>query len=136
MPADTFLDSNVIIYAVGDDEARREIAATLIARQPAVSSQVLAEVAAVLRRKLQMPRPAVEALLQTVLAHVRCDPVGADTVLAALRIGERYGYGHYDSQIIAAALAAGCELLYSEDLHDGQLIDGTLTIVNPFLRTA
>jgi predicted nucleic acid-binding protein len=41
-------------------------------------------------------------------------------------------YAHYDSQIIAAALAAGCTVLYSEDMQHGQLIDGTLSIVNPF----
>ena len=40
---------------------------------------------------------------------------------------------HYDSQIIAAALTAGCTVLYSEDMQHGQLIDGTLTIVNPFV---
>lgn len=50
-----------------------------------------------------------------------------------MRLGERLGYSHYDSQIIAAALACDCAVLYSEDMQHGQLIDGTLTIVNPFV---
>ena len=85
-----------------------------------------------LRRKFALERPAIERILQAVLVRVRCEPVVAETVLSALRLGERLGYSHYDSQIIAAALAAGCTVLYSEDMQHGQLIDGTLTIVNPF----
>ncbi len=52
---------------------------------------------------------------------------------SALRIAERYGYSIYDALILAAALAAGCDLLYSEDMQDAQTID-SLIIRNPFLR--
>ena len=48
-----------------------------------------------------------------------------------LAVKERFGYSFYDSLIIAAAVAAGCRQLYSEDLQDQQRIDG-LVIVNPF----
>ncbi len=50
---------------------------------------------------------------------------------AGLAIAEQHGYGLYDALIIAAALQAGCKLLYSEDMQDGQAI-GPLTIRNPF----
>ena len=128
-----FLDSNVLLYAVGDDDARRAVAESLIAGHPVVSAQVLAETAAVLRRKFQLERPAIEKILLAVVPRVRCEPVTSQTVLAALRWGEALGYSHYDSQIIAAALEAGCTILYSEDMQHGQLIDGRLTIVNPFV---
>jgi predicted nucleic acid-binding protein len=49
----------------------------------------------------------------------------------ALNIQGRYGYGFYDSLIIAAALEAACSRLISEDFQDGQRIEG-LRIVNPF----
>ncbi len=39
----------------------------------------------------------------------------------------------FDSKIIAAALVAGCSILYSEDMQNGLVIDNRLTIVNPFL---
>ena len=132
MPDRAFLHSNVLIYAVGDDDARRNIADSLIALGPVVSIQVLAETAAVLRRKFQLQPSANIEILQSVLAHVQCEPLTSDIVLSALRIGERLGYAHYDSQIIAAAPAAHCDVLYSEDLQHGQVIDGTLTVVNPF----
>jgi predicted nucleic acid-binding protein len=48
-------------------------------------------------------------------------------------IAEKYRYSFYDSLIISAALSSGCKILFSEDLHHGQLIEGKLKIVNPFL---
>jgi predicted nucleic acid-binding protein len=51
-----------------------------------------------------------------------------------LRIREQYQYHIYDSLMIAAALRASCRTLYSEDMRDGQVIDG-LTIRNPFPKT-
>ena len=51
-----------------------------------------------------------------------------------LRIQVRYGFSFYDSLMVAAALEAGCATLYSEDMQDGQRIEG-LTIRNPFAET-
>lgn len=133
MPGRAFLDSNILIYAVGQDETRRAVADALIVQGAVVSAQVLAETAAVLGRKLHLPGHSVERILVSIAARVHCAPVTAETVLAALRLGERLGYSHYDSQIIAAALACDCAVLYSEDMQHGQVIDGTLTIVNPFV---
>ena len=45
---------------------------------------------------------------------------------------ERYKFSFYDSVIAASALHAGCKILYSEDLQDGQVIDKQLRITNPF----
>jgi predicted nucleic acid-binding protein len=132
MPDKAFLDSNILTYAVGDDDSRRSIADALIVDDATVSAQVLAETAAVLLRKLHLPAISVESILLAISKRVQCEPLTAATVLDALRIGARLGYAHYDSQIIAAALAAGCNVLYSEDMQHGQSIDGKLSIVNPF----
>ena len=58
--------------------------------------------------------------------------VSPPIVYEALRIMERFGYGLFDSQIIAAALACGASTLYSEDLHHGQMVDGKVSIRSPF----
>ena len=47
-------------------------------------------------------------------------------------IAEQRGYGIFDALIVAAALRAGCDTLWSEDMQDGAVIDGRLRIVNPF----
>jgi predicted nucleic acid-binding protein len=46
-------------------------------------------------------------------------------------IAERFGFRIYDSVILAAAIEAGCTMLLSEDMQDGQHV-GSLTIRNPF----
>ena len=132
MPGKAFLDTNILIYAVGDDDVRRAVADALIVQDAVVSAQVLAETASVLGRKLRLPALSVEQILLSIASRVLCEPLTSETVLAAVRLGGRFGYSHYDSQIIAAALAAGCTVLYSEDMQHGQLINGTLTIVDPF----
>ena len=60
-------------------------------------------------------------------------PVTEDTHDRGVDIAERYGFSLYDSLIIAAAREAGCTTLFSEDLQHRQVIDGALTVRNPFV---
>jgi predicted nucleic acid-binding protein len=53
--------------------------------------------------------------------------------VAACQIAEKYHFSFYDSLIIAASLECDCNILYSEDMHHGQIIENKLKIVNPFL---
>ena len=55
------------------------------------------------------------------------------TMHRALDIAARYGFSWYDSLIVATALEAGCDTLYTEDLQHGQVIDNRLTVTNPFV---
>jgi len=63
--------------------------------------------------------------------------VGTDlaTHQKGLLLAERYGLSVWDSMIVAAALAADCDTLFSEDMHDGLMVDGSLTITNPFAKS-
>lgn len=129
-----FLDSNVLVYAYSaSDPPRRERARALVEMSGAtVSAQVLSELANVLLRKFGLERVQVRLRVAEIAERCEVLPVTASIVLEALRIGERYRLSFFDGQIVAAALAAGAETLYSEDLHDGLLIDGRLRVVSPF----
>lgn len=59
-------------------------------------------------------------------------PVNTKTHEIGLRLAERYGFSVYDSFIVAAALQANCDTLWSEDMQHGMLVDQRLRIVNPF----
>jgi predicted nucleic acid-binding protein len=61
-------------------------------------------------------------------------PVTADTIREAVRLAVRYQLSHWDSLIVAAALLADCETLYSEDLQHRQVFDDRLTVINPFVE--
>jgi predicted nucleic acid-binding protein len=133
MPAREFLDTNVLIYAVGKNDPRAAKAEALLANGGIVSVQSLNEFVSVARRKLDVPWNDVKEFLD--LIGILCPnpvPISLGTHREALAIAEKYGYGIYDALIASAALEAGCKTLYSEDLQDGQIINRQLTIRNPF----
>ncbi len=63
----------------------------------------------------------------------RVEIISLPTIQSALDVQDRYRFSWYDSLIIASALEAGCEFLYSEDMQNNQVIEGRLQIVNPFI---
>jgi predicted nucleic acid-binding protein len=131
MPGE-FLDTNVLVYAVTTDP-RAAAARTLLARGCVTSVQALNEFANVARRKLGMSWREVREALAAVRTLCRAIlPVDIETHMDALRIAERHGYAVFDALMIAAALRAGCTVLYSEDMQDGMAIDVRLRIVDPF----
>jgi len=135
MPAKAFFDTNVLIYAVAQDDLRSTQAEELLASGGVLSVQILNEFASVARRKILMSWSDVMEALNAF--RVLCPsprPITLEMHEAALKIAEKHGYNVYDALVISAALEAGCTTLYSEDLHDGQTIDGQLTIRNPFVR--
>jgi predicted nucleic acid-binding protein len=128
-----FLDTNVLVYAVGQRDCRTATAESLLEAGGVISVQVLNELAAVMQRKLRMPwTDIVEALTAIRVLCPAPVPVSVATHDAALRLAGRHRVNIYDALIIAAALEAGCSTLLSEDLQAGQVIDGQLTIRNPF----
>jgi predicted nucleic acid-binding protein len=128
-----FFDTNILIYAVVQDDPRTAAAEALLTEGGVVSVQVLNEFVAVARRKLGMHWKDVTEALHGV--RILCpDPVALTiaTHEVALRIAARHDYRIYDALIIAAALQAGCDVLCTEDMQDGHVIDRRLTIRNPF----
>ena len=132
--ADTFFDTSVLLYLLSADADRADRVEELLAERATISVQVLNEFAAVALRKLRMPVSEVREFLDTVRAVCDVEPVTLATHDRGLAINERYGFWLYDSMIVASALIAAVKILYSEDLQDGQVIDGKLRIVNPFLN--
>lgn len=128
-----FFDTNVLVYIVGQTDERTPAAEALVAGGGVVSVQVLNELASVARRKLRMTWEDIQEALAAI--RVLCPapvPLTIETHEAGLRIAAEYQLHIYDALVAAAALEARCKTLYSEDLQDGQVIDGRLTIRNPF----
>lgn len=129
-----FFDTNVLLYAFARNDPRAAIAESLLAEGGVLGVQTLNEFVAVAVRKLAMPwKEVLEALSALRALCPSPAPITVQTHETALRITGRYGYHIYDSLVIAAALEASCNTLFSEDLQDGQRIEG-LTISNPFAK--
>ena len=130
---DRFLDSNVLIYAYANDH-RRKRATDLIAEGGVISVQSLAEFIHVARRRLKINGHELIRAVQKLTDNLH---VGGSVTLGVLQqglaIAQRYQLSIYDSTLIAVALDSGCDEFLSEDLHHGLVIDGRLTVRNPFL---
>lgn len=133
MPDDVFFDTNILIYAIAQNDARAPVAEALLAKGGAIGVQGLNEFVSVARRKIRMSWPEIHEALEAMLTLCPGPvPIGLTTHQSALEIAERYSYGIYDALVLAAALESKCTVLYSEDFQDGQVIEGKLTIRNPF----
>jgi len=130
--AGEFLDSNILVYAFTTDP-RAARAQALLERGCAISVQGLNEFANVARRKLGKSwdeiRDALAAIC-TVCSNVL--PIDLETHAAALRLAERHGLAFFDALMLASALRAGSDTLWSQDMQHGMRIDGKLRILNPF----
>jgi len=130
MPGE-FVDTHVVIYSFSQDERKQNKALAILAKHPVMSIQVLSETANIMKRKLGFDITVINRLSQECsLLH----PINLNTLNHALGIAERYGFSHYDSLIIAAALQTNCTTLYSEDMQHGQVIEERMIILNPFLQ--
>ena len=138
MTAECFLDSNVLLYAssaAAEDAEKREVAQGLILeRQFAISAQVLQEYVANALRKpaLGISESNIDATFR-LAARVTVQPITLEIVVAAVILRRRYGISQWDATILAAANELGCEIVYSEDMNDGQSY-GDVRVVNPFRK--
>ncbi|MER9679841.1 PIN domain-containing protein [Mesorhizobium sp. M0184] len=128
----SFFDTNVLLYIASGDTAKADRAEAVIADGGAISVQVLNELTNVARRKMQMSWDDTHALLTTLRGLLTVHPLTLETHETGLRLAERYGLSTYDAMIASAAVHAGCDTLWSEDMQHAMALDEGLRIVNPF----
>jgi predicted nucleic acid-binding protein len=132
-----FVDTNVLLYAISHDEGEQDHAErakeVLEARDIATSAQVLQEFYVQATRATRPDRLSHEQAYGLVESFLRFEvqQITTDLVLAAMRLGERFGISYWDAAILEAARAIGCDLVLSEDLSDGAEYLG-VRVENPF----
>ncbi len=140
MTGTVFVDTNVLVYRKDASEPEKQSRAqewmTHLWNEHAgrVSAQVLNEFYVTVTRKLD---PGLDE--ETARGEVRplfaWRPVSTDPVVieTAWRLCDRFHFAFWDGLIVAAALLSGCRYVLTEDLQDGQEVEG-LRIVNPFVH--
>jgi predicted nucleic acid-binding protein len=131
MPA-SFFDSNVLLYFASSDPAKAARAEQVMRPGGVISVQVLNEIASVARRKMKLSWAETHDVLGLVRAQFQVEPLTIETHELGVELAERHRLSIYDSTIVASAILAECDTLLSEDMHDGLVVDGRLTIRNPF----
>jgi predicted nucleic acid-binding protein len=137
--ARTFVDTNVLVYAVAADEPEKQRTARNIVEQGfadgnlVISGQVLLEFYVTVTRKVTDPLNAEDAL-QLVKALSRWEVVSTtpELVAAAIELSVRFQISAWDAAIIEAARTAGCDRVLSEDLSSGQSYESVI-VENPFV---
>ena len=137
-----FVDTNILMYAHDKAAgAKHERARVLVEelwrdRTGVVSTQVLQELAVNVRRKAGRPLDA-KATREIVADYLTWQVIvnGGESILEAIELESRYQISFWDAMVIQAAQLSGAEVLYSEDLSDGQRY-GSVRVINPFLDSA
>ena len=128
-----FFDTNILVYTATSD-AKKQRAVDCLARGGVASVQVLNEFVHVARRKLRHDWPQVELALGLFRASLDdVVPVTLNTHNGAVSLAREHSLSLHDALIVAAAIEAGCDTLFSEDMQHGRSIGGLVT-VNPFLE--
>ena len=133
-----FVDTNILVYAHDVDAGKKHtVSAGVVtelweSRTGIISTQVLQELYVTLTRKVRSPIPGniAKRLIQNYLVWDVAVNSGL-TILRAMEIEKSYSLSFWDALIIAAAYSQNAQIILTEDLNDGQLIEG-MKIQNPF----
>jgi len=128
-----FLDSNIFLYAFSTKDLTKQKTASLLVIKPmTISTQVINEVSNNLLKKLQFSNDDIAVFVEDCYIRYSIIDFTKNIFTKASELREKYNFSYYDSLIVSSALLSHCTILYSEDMHDGLVVENHLTIVNPF----
>lgn len=135
-----FIDTNILVYAfLENDTVKHDASVKLmtdsIGAEVFVSTQVMSELYAALSKNGVGHEQITEYLCE-LEETMNIQPICFGTVKKCLSLKKKYAYSYWDSLILASSLESECTVVYSEDMQHGQVIEQTLTILNPFLKNA
>lgn len=132
-----FFDSNILVYfADSADPQKQQIAENLIKNavinaNGVISTQSLQEFFAATTRKLLCTKEKAKEYVENFSDSFTVEQVSVPLILKAINISIKNQFSFWDSLILSAAIQSGCIICYSEDLSNGQIVEG-VKIVNPF----
>jgi len=134
MKGNVFLDSNILIYgySVTEKDKQKIVLKLMESADTVVSTQVIQELSNVFRKKFSLHWSNILAAITEIEQNHFILQNNLATIRKAIEVAEKYQYSFYDSLIVASAIEANCDILYSEDLHHNQIAERKLRIINPF----
>jgi predicted nucleic acid-binding protein len=133
------LDTNILFYSIDSSDLRKQekarelIKSLILDKRAVISTQVLQELYNVCTVKYKADKTATLHLIQN-FSNMRTIQITPALIINAINTNIKTQFSFWDSLILAAANEAECTTLYSEDLNNGQVVNG-VTIVNPFTNT-
>lgn len=133
-----FLDTNLLIYAWDNSEPDKKNSITSFLNSiraksfPVISTQTLGEFYNVAVKKIGLTKEQTFVICEEYSKIFPVYEIRTENVLHAMKISKNTQFSYWDSLILAMAIDSGCSVLYSEDLNDGQEIEG-VKIINPLV---
>jgi len=133
----SFLDTNILVYTDDNANPTKQTRALDIlnghrqAKSGVVSLQVLQEYFVTVTRKYGVDPGAARRKVELFSAFDVVEPTLSD-VLTAIDLHRLYRLSFWDALVVRTAKQSGCRIVFSEDMQNGQVIDG-VHIVNPFV---
>lgn len=134
MKDNVFIDTNILLYGYSDaDRQKQEIVFRFLNENNCfISTQVLQECSNIFFKKFNIEKEIILQSVNKLSEDFNVVINNENSIITAIELKSKYHYSFYDSLIIAAALQSRCTILFSEDMHHNQIIEKTLTIINPF----
>jgi len=129
-----FVDTNIFAYAhLYNDLEKYEKAnflfeKTLSGKRIIISVQVVNEFYSVMS-KYNYSHSQIVEFIKDISIFANIKNMSFNTVKRAFYIKEKYLYSWWDSLILASALENHCEIVYSEDMQNGQIIENGLNLL-------
>jgi predicted nucleic acid-binding protein len=131
-----FVDSNIWLYAFIKnikETHKSEISQKIIlSNNIVISTQVLNEVCVNLIKKAKFTEDNIQELVQDFYSNYQVIDIDSMILISASKLRHNYSFSYWDSLIVASALKAKVEILYSEDMQNGLVVDKRLKVINPF----
>lgn len=130
-----FLDTNVLIYAYSETEVEKKIKVlSLLEDEPvSFSTQVVNEFVWVMNKKFNVSMDSLRQVVINLFELYHVGVINDTTITKAINMSSKLKLPYWDSLIVASAIEADCDILYTEDLQHGQVIENRITVRNPFL---
>ena len=129
-----FIDTNIWLYAfldTGETEKSSRAKALFQQTEPMLSVQVVNEICVNLIKKADFSEEQIARLIESFYEKYPIVEMDESILLSASQLRREYSFSFWDSMVVACALAANADILYSEDMQDGLTVRGTLQITNP-----
>jgi len=129
-----FIDTNIWLYAfldIGESEKSSRAKQLFQQKEPMLSVQVVNEICVNLIKKASFSEEQISQLIEALYEKYPVVEMDENILLTASQLRQEYAFSFWDSMVVACALAANAEFLYSEDMQDGQVVRGVLQIINP-----
>ncbi len=134
MNNNSFLDTNILIYAYSISELNKKNKSIELLNHKNIilSTQVINEFVWIMSRKYNVDLIKLDMIVKNLFDTYRIVLIDKQVIELAIKLSIKYNFSYWDGLILSASLVNECNIIYTEDLQHGQIIDNNLTILNPF----